>query len=141
VDKLTYPFVAKLHGTSYERKHCLTKTRERKHTPDLSPYPVELIPFQPLDSANNQFSQLYRKFKEHPYKEAGNKGFMPLTPFAVQSQFLQSHANLLFRWPTLVELNGELKPEFRNMNLDNWMRKTNPRRLLQDSILTLSHPL
>ncbi len=80
VNKLTYPFtgpwyiVANLHGASYELKHCSSKSREKKHASDLSPYPAELIPFQQLDGADNQYGQLYRKIKEHPCKEAGIKG-------------------------------------------------------------------
>jgi hypothetical protein len=64
VDKLTYPFtglwriVAKLHGTSYKLKHCSTKSREKKHASNLSPYPAKFIPFQLLLGANNQYGQL-----------------------------------------------------------------------------------
>jgi hypothetical protein len=67
----------------YKLEHCLTKSKEKKHASDLTPYPVKLIPFQSLDGANNQYGQLYWKFKEHPYKEVGIKGFMPQTPFAI----------------------------------------------------------
>ncbi len=80
VDKLTYPFTdpwritAKLHGALYELEHWSTKIKEKKHTSNLSPYPAELIPFQPLDGADNQYGQLYQKFKEHPYKKAVIKG-------------------------------------------------------------------
>ncbi len=102
VDKETYPFtgpwqvIAKLHGASYKLEHCLTKSKEKKHASDLSPYTVELIPFQPLDGADNQYGQLYWKFKEHPYREAGIKGFTPPTPFAVPIRFLQTNADLSF---------------------------------------------
>jgi hypothetical protein len=97
VDRLTYPFtgpwrlVAKLHGTLYKLKHCSTKSREKKHASNLSLYLAKLIPFQPLDGTNNQYGQLYWKIKEHPYKEAGIKGFTPPTPFAVPIQFLRTH--------------------------------------------------
>jgi hypothetical protein len=116
VDKLTYPFtgkwwiIAKLHGTSYKIKHCLTKAKEKKHALDLSPYLVELISFCLINNADNQYSQLYWKFKEHPYKEAGIKGFMPLTPFVVPTQFLMTNDALSFTWPTLAMLNDELYP-------------------------------
>jgi hypothetical protein len=66
VNKLSYPFtgpwqiISKLHGASYEIKHCTSKARDKKHASDLSPYPAELIPFCPLDGADNQFGQLYR---------------------------------------------------------------------------------
>ena len=95
VNKLTYPFtgpwriIAKLKGASYDIEHCTSKTKDKHHASDLSPYPVELIPFQPVDGADNQFGQLYRKVKEHPYKEAGIKGFTPPTPFVAPSTFSQ----------------------------------------------------
>jgi hypothetical protein len=114
VDKLTYPFtgpwriVAKLHGASYEIEHCTSKARDKKHASDLSPYPVEIIPFRPLDGADNQFGQLYRRIKEHPYKEAGINGFTPPTPFVVPDHFLTTDDALRFHWPTLAELNEEL---------------------------------
>ena len=114
VDKLRYPFtgpwriVAKLHGASYEIEHCTSKARDKKHASDLSPYPVEIIPFRPLDGADNQFGQLYRRIKEHPYKEAGIKGFTPPTPFVVPDHFLTTDDALRFHWPTLAELNEEL---------------------------------
>jgi hypothetical protein len=79
---------------------------------DLSPYPIELRPFLPLDGADNQFSQLYCKFKEHPYKEAGITGFTPPTPFVVPSQFLTTDDSLRFTWCTLAELNKEILPDF-----------------------------
>ena len=125
VDKLSYPFtgpwriVAKLDGASYELKHCSTKAKEKKHASDLSPYPVEMIPFHPLDGADNQFGQLYRKIKEHPYREAGIKGFTPPTPFVDLNQFIQCHSDHSFHWPTLSELNDELGPEFGTMDLDS----------------------
>ncbi len=89
VNKLSYPFtgpwqiISKLHGASYEIKHCTSKARDKKHASDLSPYPAKLIPFRPLDGADNQFGQLYRRFKEHPYKEAGINGFTPPMPFVM----------------------------------------------------------
>jgi hypothetical protein len=91
VGKLTYPFTgpwritAKLHGASYKLEHCATKSKEKKHASNLSPYPIELISFQPLNGVDYQYSQLYQKFKEYPYKEAGIKGFTPPTPFAPSS--------------------------------------------------------
>ena len=100
--------MAKLHGASYEIEHCTSKARDKKHASDLSPYPVEIIPFRPLDGADNQFGQLYRRIKEHPYKEAGINGFTPPTPFVVPDHFLTTDDALRFHWPTLAELNEEL---------------------------------
>ncbi len=125
VDKLTYPFtgpwqiIARLHGVSYKIKHCSTKAKEKKHASNLSPYPVDLIPFRPLDGADNQFGQLYRKFKEHPYKEAGIMGFTPPTPFVVPTQFLTTSDSLSFKWPTLAKLNNELYPNFGVVTKDD----------------------
>jgi hypothetical protein len=94
VDKLSYPFtgpwqiISKLHGASYEIEHCTSKARDKKHASDLSPYPAELISYRPLDGADNQFGQLYCRFKEHPYREAGINRFTPPTPFVVPTRFL-----------------------------------------------------
>jgi hypothetical protein len=114
VNKLTYPFtgpwriIAKLKGASYDIEHCTSKTKDKHHASDLSPYPVELIPFQPVDGADNQFGQLYRKIKEHPYKEAGIKGSTPPTPFVAPSTFITTSDALRFTWPTLAELNEDI---------------------------------
>ena len=114
VDKLTYPFtgpwqiIAKLKGASYKIEHCTSKTKDKCHASDLSPYPVKLIPFQPIDGADNQFGQLYCKIKEHPYKEAGINGFTPPTPFVAPSTFITASDALRFTWPTLAELNEDI---------------------------------
>ena len=71
----------KLDGPSYEIEHVSTKQKEKKHALDLSPYPAELTAFQPLDGAGNQYGQLNQKISNHPYKEAGIKGFTPPNPF------------------------------------------------------------
>jgi hypothetical protein len=117
VDKLSYPFtgpwriVSKLHGASYEIKHCTSKARDKKHASNLSPYPAKLIPFCSLDGADNQFGQLHCKFKEHPYREARIMGLTPPTPFVVPAQFLTTDDALRFTWPTLAELNKEMLSE------------------------------
>jgi len=48
-----------------------------------------LIAFQPLDGANNQYGQLHWKISNHPYKEAGIKGFTPPNPFRVATNLSQ----------------------------------------------------
>jgi hypothetical protein len=122
VDKLTYPFTgpwlvtAKLDGASYEIEHVATKRRDKKHASDLSPYPVELIAFKPLDGADNQYGQILRKISDHPYKEAGIKGFTPPNPFRVSANFVTTSDALAFRWHTLAELNDELCPYPRSYN-------------------------
>ena len=87
VDKLSYPFtgpwriVAALQGASYEIEHCSTKKQEKRHVSDLSPYPAELLPLQPLDGADNQFGQINWKITDDPFIQAGIKGFQPPFPF------------------------------------------------------------
>ena len=116
VDMLIYPFTgpwlitAKLDGASYEIEHIATKHKDKKHASDLSPYPSELIAFQPLDVADNQYGQINRKIIHHPYKEAGIKGFTPPTPFKVATNFAATNDSLSFKWPTMAELNEELFP-------------------------------
>jgi hypothetical protein len=63
VNKLTYAFTgpwritAILKGASYKLEHCSTLHRkEKKHASNLSPYPLELIPFQPLDNSNTRMA-------------------------------------------------------------------------------------
>jgi hypothetical protein len=60
VDKLSYPFTgprcitASLKGASYDLEHCSIPNRKmKKHTLDLSPYPLELVPFKPVDGPDN----------------------------------------------------------------------------------------
>jgi hypothetical protein len=112
VNKLQYSFtgpwriVSSLPRGSYELEHVLhQKRRDKKHASALSPYPLKMIPFQPLDSADNCYSQLHKIIGPSPFKEAGLKGLDPPQPFAIPSHFAQ-HGNLKdFHWPTLAELN------------------------------------
>ena len=118
VDKRIYRFTgpwlitAKLDGASYKIKHVATKRKDKKQASDLSPYPAELIAFQPLDGADNQYDQIHQKQKicNHPYKEAGIKGFTPPNPFRVSANFITTSNTLAFRWQTLAELNDKLCP-------------------------------
>jgi hypothetical protein len=80
--------VASLPGALYELEFASNpKRRKKKHASDLSPYPPELIPFQPVDGPDKQYSQLYKPIGNSPYKEAGIKGFEPPQPFAVAAHF------------------------------------------------------
>ncbi len=88
VGKLEYAFTgpwhvkASLHGGSYLLEHCHNAARtEKKHATNLAPYPPEMIPFEPVDGANTRYGQLYKPIGEHPFKEAGIKGFIPPSPF------------------------------------------------------------
>ncbi len=117
VDKLTYPFIgpwwiiAALKGASYELEHCSTPNRkEKKHASNLSPYPIELIPFQPLDGPDIQFGQLHKPITALPFKDAGINGFNPALPYKVSAQFLTTDHASNFHWPNLLELNNESFP-------------------------------
>jgi hypothetical protein len=117
VDKLqcafTGPWVikAQLKGASYELEHCkVAGKREKKHAADLSPYPVELIPFHPVDGADSCYGQLYKPIGLHPFKEAGIKGFAPLTPFKAAANLTTTGHCTKFHGPSLSELNDEIAP-------------------------------
>ena len=84
--------------------------RDKKHAADLSPYPLELIAFQPLDGADTRFGQLYKPITAEPFASARLKGFLPSNPYQVEPT---ANSNLLipiepFHWPTLVELNRDI---------------------------------
>ena len=115
VAKIMYPFTgpwrvkAKLDGGSYAIEHCSDPSRvEKKHAAFLSPYPEQLVPFEPIDGPDNQYSQLYKAIQKSPFVEAGLKGFEPSNPFKVPSHFAGVVEE--FHWPTLHELNEELNP-------------------------------
>jgi hypothetical protein len=117
VDKLTYAFTgpwritALLKGASYKLEHCSTPNRkEKKHASDLSPYPLELIPFQPLDGSDTRYGQLHKPITAHPFKEAGINGFDPIKPFKISTNFLTTDQLSQFHWPSLSELNDDLSP-------------------------------
>jgi hypothetical protein len=74
------------------------------------PYPVELIPFEPIDGPDTQYGQLYCPIGANPFQEAGLKGFNPPAPFQVSQNFLDLGDFKDFWWPTLSELNDELDP-------------------------------
>jgi hypothetical protein len=77
----------------------------KKHTSDLSPYRLELVPFKPIDGPDNQYCQIYKPINANPYKKAGVKGFTPPMPFKATSQFLTTDQ---FHWPSLSKLNDNL---------------------------------
>jgi hypothetical protein len=100
--------VEKLDGASYRLEHCLRKGRfEKKHASMMSPYPLELVPFEPIDGPDNCFGQLNRPISKTPFVEAGIDGFKPLQPFKLPSHYADVPSNG-FYWPSLSELNAEL---------------------------------
>ena len=116
VDKLMFAHtgpwrvVAKLSGSSYQLQHCIRQNSfEKKHAAHLTPYPAELIPFEPLDGPDHQFGQIHRPISKEPFTAAGIKGFLPIQPFKPPVHFLVADADK-FHWPSLAELNDELFP-------------------------------
>ncbi len=114
---MTYPFTgpwritASHKGASHELEHCsLPNKKMKKHALDLSPYPLELVPFEPIDGPDNQYGQLHKPITANPYKEVGIKGFAPPMPFKATSQFLTTDLKSQFHWPSLFELNNDLFP-------------------------------
>ncbi len=133
VGKLEYKFtgpwriVASLHGRYYSIKHCLKPSRvKKKHASDLSPFPAELIPFEPVDGTNTRYSQLYKPIGANLFKEAGLERFNPPTPFRVSQIFLDVDNFKDFCWPTLSELNNEFGSD------TPWRDETKRQGLIRD---------
>ncbi len=112
VDKLAYIFNGPWHittilrGALFELKHCSTPHRkEKKHASNLSPYPLELIPFQQLDGSKIWYGQLHKSITAPPFKEAGINGFGLIQPFKISANFLTADQVSEFHWPSLLELN------------------------------------
>jgi hypothetical protein len=138
VDKLAYVFngpwhiTAILRGNLFELKHCSTPHRkEKKHASNLSPYPLELIPFQQLDGSKIWYGQLHKPIMAPPFKEAGINGFGPIQPFKISANFLTADQVSEFHWPSLLELNDDIFP-FNWLSEEEWHHY-----LLGDIILTL----
>jgi hypothetical protein len=117
VDKLMHPFtgpwriVKSLLGASYKNEFIDKPSRcNKKHAADLSSYSPELLPFEPLDSADSRYGQLHKPIGKSPYKEAGIKGLIPPQPFQIASHFLTKGNYCDFHFPTLAELNEEISP-------------------------------
>ncbi|KAL3762115.1 hypothetical protein ACHAWU_001566 [Discostella pseudostelligera] len=116
VDKLAYAYTgpwkvtAILPGGSYSLAHCnRPSTTQKKHASDLSPYPLQLIPFQPLDGADSRYSTLYKAIIPNPFIEAGITGFDPPQPFQIPAQFTMVHTSpKAFIWPMLADFNQEV---------------------------------
>lgn len=76
----------------------------------LLPYPLELVPFEPVDGPDTQFGQINRPISKDPFIEAGLKGFAPAEPFKLPTNYLSVQPANDFYWPLVAELNEELFP-------------------------------
>eukprot|EP00956_Cyclotella_meneghiniana_P020964 scaffold37640_cov83-Cyclotella_meneghiniana.AAC.3 len=103
--------VEKLDGGSYKLEHHLRPGRfDKKHASMLSPYPLELVPFEPIDGPDNRFSQIHKPIGKLPFIDAGIKGFNPIQPFAAPAAFADATPSESFHWLSVSELNDELFP-------------------------------
>jgi hypothetical protein len=123
VGKLEFSFtgpwqiISSADGGLYNIEYCHHPTQWiKKHTADLTPYPAELIPFEPINGPNTQYSQLLKAIDPHPFKEAGISGFLPPQPFKVPAMFLNVCNHTDFRWWTLSELNANVDKVLRSSN-------------------------
>ena len=107
--------MAILDGASYELEHAkLPNRKEKKHASNLSPYPAELIAFEPLDRPDNCYGQLHKPISAEKFNKASIHGFIPISPYRTRD--VRTSANLIipekgFRWPTLSDLNDKLDDE------------------------------
>jgi len=103
--------IARLDGASYELEHCLKEgVKTKKHASHLSPFPLPLVPFQPIDGPDNRYSQINRPIAKAPYELAGIQGFEPLQPFKLPPVSHYSSIHEQFHWLSLSELNDEMAP-------------------------------
>ena len=70
----------KAAGSSYELKHRDTGKPGKWHATHLSPFICELLPFLPIDGADNHYGQLHMPIQSDPNKDAGVKGSKPFQP-------------------------------------------------------------
>lgn len=103
--------ISKLDGGSYKLQHCVHANKyDKKHAAHMSPYPEQLVPFEPMDGPDNRFSQLYKNIQKNPYEDAGIKGFEPIEPYKLSpTHFVGTHKDGI-NFPSLQELNDEFRP-------------------------------
>ena len=94
----------RLSGSSYEIQHMRSRKTDKKKAFELSPYPLELLPFAPLSGPDTSFSQIHRPIKKHPYMNIGidntnDNRSNALVLFPVQDQY---------NFPSIFDLNNEL---------------------------------
>ena len=74
----------------------------------LSPYPAELVPFEPVDGPDTSYSQINKPIQKAPFIEAGLKGFEPYQPFKPPANLANVLEHPSFYWPSLSELTEEM---------------------------------
>jgi hypothetical protein len=97
----------------------------------ISPYPLELIPFKPVEASDNRYGQLHKPIKASLFKEAGINGLKPISPFKVTANYLTTDSALTFHWPSLSKLNDDIA-------LFTWLPEEERRLYLScDTVTTL----
>jgi hypothetical protein len=146
VDKLQFAYTgpwhvtAMLKGASYKLEHVHKPgKREKKHTANLSPYPIKSIPFKPVDGTDTRYGQLYKPITAHLFKDAGIKGFSPLKRYQITTTLALTDRCCNFHWPSLSKLNNELLP-FQWENDNEYRRYIDGESLSTHPILTTGPP-
>eukprot|EP01082_Thalassiosira_pseudonana_P008343 g7453.t1 g7453 contig24:661092-664348(-) len=106
-----WEIVKSFDGASYECKHVKSGAIDKFHSAHLSPVPLQLIPFLPLDGPDSRFGQLHKPIKDDAYKLASIEEFLPKNPFKINInlvRFADEDDSSPFHWPSLAELNAEL---------------------------------
>eukprot|EP00970_Alexandrium_tamarense_P010232 scaffold2050_cov108-Alexandrium_tamarense.AAC.4 len=106
-----WEIVKSFDGASYECKHVKSGAIDKFHSAHLSPVPLQLIPFLPLDGSDSRFGQLHKPIKDNAYKLASIEEFLPKNPFKINInlvRFADEDDSSPFHWPSLAELNAEL---------------------------------
>ena len=102
---------SKAKGSSYNIEHHDTKRVGKRHAAHISPFPLELLPFLPVDGPDNRFGQIHRPIQKDAYQNAGIKGFVPPVPikFAIHGLLATGAPDPeVLCFPNLSELNAEL---------------------------------
>ena len=97
-----------------------TGTTIKKHGSDLYLCPKELIPFNPINTSDRNFSELNKKMVSNPYEKIRIDGYSPSQPWCAPAAYakLEKMDPIQYpTFPTVEELDNEI---------DNWPDSVNP---------------
>ena len=78
----------KIDSGLYRIRHCLGESRtDKKHGYQLSVYPEQLVPFEPVDRSYNRFGQINVPIGKTYSEEANIRRFEPTKPFKVPTNY------------------------------------------------------
>ena len=96
-------------GSSYKLQHVVTKRLDKRHTVHVSPFLIQLLPFEQVDGPDNQYGQIHMPMKKDPCIEARMKGFKPYQPCvelpSLKALIIMSGG---CKFPSLAKPNDEL---------------------------------